>query len=189
MFSTVRHKLHSTGMPAPLTIARRFRGPAHVGERRLRGGPARAGSSMRRPVEVTLRLPPPLERPLARRPRRRAHAAARRRRARGRGARRRSRPRAAAAADVRRGGGRCPRVPAAGAHPAFDECFVCGHPAGGRRPRASTQASCPAARTGSSRRPGSRTEVRPEIVWAAIDCPGAYALSGERRAASRCSRG
>ena len=27
MFSTARHKLHSTVMLAPLTIARRFRGP------------------------------------------------------------------------------------------------------------------------------------------------------------------
>jgi hypothetical protein len=64
MFSTTRHKLHSTVMLTTLTIARRFRGPLTSAN----GGYA-AGSlaqALAAPaVEVTLRLPPPLETPLA----------------------------------------------------------------------------------------------------------------------------
>src|SRR5262245_33980313 len=64
MFSTPSHKLHSTGMADSVTIARRFRGPLTSAN----GGYA-SGLLAREvdadTVEVTLRLPPPLERPLA----------------------------------------------------------------------------------------------------------------------------
>ena len=63
MFLTTRHKLHSTAMLAPLTIPRRFRGP-----RTSANGGYAAGLLAQvvaaAAVEVTLRLPPPLERPL-----------------------------------------------------------------------------------------------------------------------------
>ncbi len=61
----------------------------------------------------------------------------------------------------------------------FDECFVCGHrprgdgldihvgPVAGREPLHATL--------------WTANEVAPEIVWAAIDCPGAYAVGAEGR--------
>ena len=180
MFSTARHKLHSTAMLAPLTIARRFRGPRTSAN----GGYARAA----RPggvgwtpagVEVTLRLPPPLERPLAVDAGRRARAAARRRGARRRGARRRSRGHAACAADVRGGGGGGPRAGGLG-RPGVRRVLRLRHAARGRRPRDPR-----GARAGRDDGLVATTwvaqDVRPEIVWAAIDCPGAYALRGDGR--------
>ena len=69
MFLTARHKLHSTVMVSPLTIARRFRGPrtsANGGYASglLAGAARELGLDDRLGIEVTLRLPPPLERPL-----------------------------------------------------------------------------------------------------------------------------
>jgi hypothetical protein len=61
--------------------------------------------------------------------------------------------------------------------PDFEECFVCGvrddglelrvGPVAGRAPLHASPIALP--------------ESRPEIVWAAIDCPGAYAVGGEGR--------
>jgi hypothetical protein len=61
--------------------------------------------------------------------------------------------------------------------PDFGECFVCGMrddglelrvgPVAGREPLHASPVVLP--------------ESRPEIVWAAIDCPGAYAVGGEGR--------
>ena len=45
MFSTARHKLHSTVMLAPLTIARRFRGPRTSANGGYAVGAARAGGA------------------------------------------------------------------------------------------------------------------------------------------------
>ena len=64
-----------------------------------------------------------------------------------------------------------------GVSPEFDECFVCGAredgleirvgPVTGREPLHASPIALP--------------EVLPEIVWAAIDCPGAYAVGAEGR--------
>lgn len=61
--------------------------------------------------------------------------------------------------------------------PDFNECFVCGvrddgleirvGPVAGREPLHASPIALP--------------ESRPEIVWAAIDCPGAYAVGAEGR--------
>src|SRR6478736_3247527 len=70
MFSPMSHKLHSTVMVAPLTIARRFRGPRTSANGGYASGllaqaAAALGLDDGEGIEVTLRLPPPLERPLA----------------------------------------------------------------------------------------------------------------------------
>jgi hypothetical protein len=64
-----------------------------------------------------------------------------------------------------------------GSSPEFNECFVCGvredgleirvGPVAGREPLHASPITLPEART--------------EIVWAAIDCPGAYAVGAEGR--------
>ena len=64
--------------------------------------------------------------------------------------------------------------------PEFDECFVCGTRADGdglgiHVGRVQGRADGLVATTWVA------TGVRPEIVWAAIDCPGAYALRGDGR--------
>jgi hypothetical protein len=61
--------------------------------------------------------------------------------------------------------------------PEYGECFVCGvrddglqirvGPVAGREPLHAAPIALP--------------EARPEIVWAAIDCPGAYAVGGDGR--------
>jgi len=164
-------------MLAPLTIARRFRGP-----RTSANGGYAAGllaQAVGAPaVEVTLRLPPPLERPLTlsrdgervllldgdslvaeARPGDPAVVPA-------------SPPTFAVAAEASRA------VGGWGA-PEFDECFVCG-----TRPDGSgldIHAGLVPGRDGLVASTWVARDVRPEIVWAAIDCPGAYALRGEGR--------
>src|SRR5690349_2800759 len=69
MFLTARHKLHSTSMLAPLTIARRFRGPRTSANGGYASGllaqaARELGLDDESGIEVTLRLPPPLEQPL-----------------------------------------------------------------------------------------------------------------------------
>ena len=165
-------------MLAPLTIARRFRGPRTSANGGYAAG-LLAQAVDAAAVEVTLRLPPPLERPLARRARRRAAAAARRRRARRRGAAGDpgvDAPAPPTFAEAARGVAGRRRWGA----PEFDECFVCG-----------TRPEGDGLEIHAGRVPGRdddlvattwvASEVRPEIVWAAIDCPGAYALRGEGR--------
>ena len=180
-------------MLASLTIARRFRGPrtsANGGYAagllaqalRLQGGDGEAHGDEAQGVEVTLRLPPPLERPLT---------------VTRDGERVLLLDGDALVAEARRGDPAvAPPVPptfaeaaeAAGSAggwgaPVFDECFVCGS-----RPEKD------GLEIHAGRVPGATylvattwiaREVRPEIVWAAIDCPGAYALRGAG-AASRC---
>ena len=62
----------------------------------------------------------------------------------------------------------------------FDECFVCGtRPEGdGLEIHAGL---VPGRDDGLVATTWVAREVRPEIVWAAIDCPGAYAVSGDGR--------
>ena len=157
-----------------ITIGRRYRGPLHSGN-----GGYSAGSLAQfvdGPAEVTLRLPPPLERPLhvderdgvlllldgdaivaeARpatvdlelpAPPTLAEAEA------------------ATARHVRFGGEN------------FSECFTCGiRPEDGLCIHAG-----PVEGTGLHAAPWTAREVSPEVVWAAIDCPGAYAVGGPGR--------
>jgi hypothetical protein len=63
--------------------------------------------------------------------------------------------------------------------PEFDECFVCGvRPDGDGL---DIHAGLVPGRDGLVATTWVARGVRPEIVWAAIDCPGAYALRGDGR--------
>lgn len=163
-------------MPSTLTIARRYRGPLDSAN----GGYAAGllAGMLGGPVEVTLRLPPPLERPLVVREEgegvllldgERTVAEAR--------------PadpdvvpppapgfdEAAALAGVGPGGW---------GNPAFAECFVCG--VRGDRSGLDIHARPVPGRELVAAAWEAR-EVAPEIVWAAIDCPGAYAVGDPGR--------
>jgi len=164
--------------PSSLTIARRFRGPLTSANGGYAAG-ALAQAVAAAAVEVSLRLPPPLERPLAivadgertllldggelvaeARP----------------GDPAVSPPtpptfEQAAAASSGVGG-----LGAAG----FQECFVCGtRPEGdGLEIHAGL---VPGRADGLVATTWVARGVRPEIVWAVIDCPGAYALQGGSR--------
>lgn len=164
-------------MLAPLTIARRFRGP-----RTSANGGYAAGllaQAVATPaVEVTLRLPPPLERELGLT---------------------RDGERVllwdgeALIAEARPGelvleapvpptyeeAEEASRAVGGWGAPEFDECFVCG-----TRPEGDgleIHAGRLRAGSGLVATTWVAREVRPEIVWAAIDCPGAYALRGDGR--------
>ena len=165
-------------MLAPLVIARRFRGP-----RASANGGYAAGLLARAVgvpgVEVTLRLPPALERPLT---------------VSQDGERTLLLDGDALVAEARPGDPAvfAPVPPTFGeavdaaravsgwGAPEFDECFVCG-----------TRAEGDGLEIHAGRVPGRddglvattwiASEVSPEVVWAAIDCPGAYALRGEGR--------
>lgn len=130
-------------------------------------------------VEVTLRLPPPLERPLSVR-------------SSGSGAELLDGDALVAEAQaVELDVGAIPSVSYEDAavattryagfheHP-FPECFVCGparEPADGLR----IFAGPVSGRDGVVAAPWSAREVVPEIVWAAIDCPGAFAVGVSAR--------
>ncbi len=164
-------------MLAPLTIARRFRGP-----RTSANGGYAAGllaQAVATPtVEVTLRLPPPLERQLA---------LARD------GERLLLWDGEALIAEARSGelvldapapptfeeAEEASRAVGGWGAPEFDECFVCG-----TRPNGDglgIHAGRLSGGNGLVATTWVAREVRPEIVWAAIDCPGAYALRGDGR--------
>jgi hypothetical protein len=159
-----------------LTIARRFRGPIDSAN----GGYAAGllAGVLGGAVEVTLRLPPPLERPLVVREEGEAVLLL-------------DEDRTVAEARPADPAVVPPAAPswdeaAALAHgdpegwgsPAFAECFVCGVRGDGsgldvharRVPGRGLVAAAWEAR-----------EVAPEIVWAAIDCPGAYAVGDPGR--------
>lgn len=165
-------------MPISLTIARRFRGP-----RTSANGGYAAGLLAQEVglpgVEVTLRLPPPIERPLAvvrdgdrvllldgealvaeARPSEPTVSPP-------------SPPTVAEAAQASLGVGSF-------GDPEFEECFVCG-----TRPEGDGleihAGRVPGRDDGVVATTWIATGVRPEVVWAAIDCPGAYALEGEGR--------
>jgi hypothetical protein len=165
-------------MPAPLTIDRRFRGPRTSANGGYTAG-LLAEAVGARAVEVTLRLPPPLERPLAV-----------------------TRDGDcwllhdgdSLVAEARRGDPavsplsppsfeeavESARATGGWGTPEFEECFVCG-----TRPeddglgiyagRVSGRDDGIVAATWVAK------DVSPEIVWAAIDCPGGFALRGKAR--------
>lgn len=179
MFSTARRKLQSIDtVPAhSITIARRYRGPRTSGNGGYSAG-LLARTIAAPAVEVTLRLPPPLETPLEVR-----DAGERTVLLHGESVVAEARP-----ADP---GVEAPPAPswdealAAGSRlvgwgaPDFEECFVCGV-----RPEGDglgIHAGAVAGRPGLVATTWVARAVSPEIVWAAIDCPGAYALHGEGR--------
>ncbi|MGL6280375.1 MAG: hypothetical protein ACRC50_12575 [Gaiella sp.] len=164
-------------MRASLTIARRYRGPVDSANGGYAAG-LLAQSLGAGTVEVTLRLPPPLEKPLYVRER-------------GPGVVLLEGERLVAEARVTDLDQRPPAAPSwdeavalradgpdGWGSPAFAECFVCGTRADGSGlaihpvavPATDVVASAWVAR-----------EVTPAVVWAAIDCPGAYAVAGPGR--------
>jgi hypothetical protein len=165
-------------MLASLTIARRYRGP-----RTSANGGYAAGLLAQvvgvPGVEVTLRLPPPLERPLAvtqdgeRFLLLDGDALVAEARSVDPAVDAPAPPTFAEAAKASTAAGPW------GA-PEFDECFVCG-----------TRSDGSGLEIHAGRVPGRNDdlvattwvarEVRLEVAWAAIDCPGAYALRGEGR--------
>jgi hypothetical protein len=159
-----------------VTIARRFRGPLDSANGGYAAGvlAARLG----RPAEVTLRLPPPLERRLElRRDGDRlllldgdllvAEAAA------GEPGLEPPEPPAPAVAAAASAG-----VGAFDA-PQFAECFVCGERADGSG--LGIHPGPVPGRNGLVATTWVARDVSPEVVWAAIDCPGAYAVGAEGR--------
>lgn len=146
-----------------IVIDRRFRGPAESGN----GGYCCGVFAGTAAAEVTLRLPPPLETPLARD---------------GEG---RIRARDALVAEVRPAAVHLEPPPPVGWEEAvaarrldlsspFPECFVCGHARGGD---ALHVHAGPVAGRDLVAAPWqvAADAVGPEFVWAALDCPGAYA--------------
>ena len=159
-----------------ITIARRFRGPLSSGN----GGYC-AGLLAREldgPAEVTLRIPPPLETPLEVRP-----AAERVLLLEG--------ERLVAEARALDPELDCPEPPSFEAalaasreshgwlEPEFAECFVCGDRDDGSG--LAIHAGRIHGRDGLVAAAWVAKEVASEIVWAAIDCPGAYSVGGPGR--------
>lgn len=160
-----------------LTISRRFRGPLTSGNGGYSAG-LLAGACGAPAVEVTLRLPPPLETPLE---------------VRNLGGRTLLLHGEALVAEalpaephlVPPVGPSWEEAVAASRHagswgaPEFDECFVCG-----TRPEndgLGIHAGSVHGRPGLVAAAWIAHDVALEVVWAAIDCPGAYALHGEGR--------
>ena len=71
--------------------------------------------------------------------------------------------------------------------PQFDECFVCGRRADGSG-LGIYVGRVNGRDDGLVATEWVATDVRPEIVWAAIDCPGAYALRGVERGSPLLAR-
>ena len=156
-----------------LTIGRRYRGPLHSAN----GGYAAGllATHVDGPAEVTLRLPPPLDRPLlvTTEDDRVLLLDGEALVAEARPARVDLTPPAVSVADA---------VEAAKGHvrfggEEFSECFSCGV-----RP---DDGLCihvgPVAGTDVHAAPWLASQVSPEVVWAAIDCAGAYAVGGPGR--------
>jgi len=167
-------------MTDSVTIARRFRGPLTSAN----GGYASGLLAQRvaaDTVEVTLRLPPPLERPLAVVD----EADGRTVLLDGDALVAEARPaeldvtdpappsfeEAAAASEAEPGGW---------GSPGFAECFVCGTRAEGDGLEIHARL-VPGRDDGVVATTWAAGEARPEIVWAAIDCPGAYAVQSGAR--------
>ena len=161
----------------PVTIARRFRGPRTSGNGGYTAG-VLARVLARGAAEVTLRLPPPLDRPLALRRdgERVLMLDGERLLAEARPGDPGVIPPVAPSWDDAVAAGR--RAGGWGA-PDFDECFVCGVRAEGDG--LGIHVGPVAGSVGLVATTWVAREVAPEIVWAAIDCPGAYALRGDGR--------
>lgn len=164
-------------MHETVSIARRFRGPRTSGNGGYSAGLFAVAAGLGA-AEVTLRLPPPLETAL---------------RLEGDGEGWVVRAGDDLVAEVRPADPSLepPAAPtweeaAVAAHgaanfdsPEFAECFVCG-----TRPEADgleIHAGRVAGRDGLVAAPWLARDVAPEIVWAAIDCPGAYAINAGAR--------
>jgi hypothetical protein len=171
-------------MLTPLIIARRFRGPRTSANGGYASGllaeaARELGIDAGDGTEVTLRLPPPLERQLtATRDGERVllldgDALVAEARAADPAVSPPAPPTFAEAMDAARA------LSGLGA-PVFDECFVCG-----TRPEGDgleIHAGRVAGRDdGLVATTWVAKDVRPEIVWAVIDCPGAYSLHGDGR--------
>jgi hypothetical protein len=172
-FSPHDHKRQSTGVMSSSTvvIARRFRGPLNSANGGYAAGVV--ASAIDGSAEVTLRLPPPLEMPLElsldggralllhgdalvaeARPADPALEAP-------------DPPTWAEALAAAEGAGNFDS-------PEFAECFVCG-----TRPAhdgLAIHAGPVPGRDGLVAAPWVAHDVTPEVVWASIDCPGAYAV-------------
>ena len=172
----------ASDMPEPIVILARYRGPQHSGNGGYTCG--RLAVSLEGAVEVTLRKPPPLDRPLEVRPTedgvemtdgQTVIARAR-------------------TTELDLAVPECPSMAEAEAgmqryhgfaHHAFPGCFVCGtgrEPGDGLRIFAGPVSSGPmvaAPWTPGARLADAEGRVRDEFVWAALDCPGAWAWLGE----------
>ena len=153
-----------------IVIARRFRGPAESAN----GGYAcgRLAAFVDGPAEVTLRLPPPLERPLRveREDGRVLLLDADALVAEARPAEVEVEPPEPPSFEEARGA----ELPRGDETSPFPECFVCG------RERGDGLRIFPGAWNGgvaATWTPGA-DPCAPELVWAALDCPGAYAAMG-----------
>ena len=157
-----------------ITIERRFRGPLDSGNGGYTSG--RLAAFIDGPAEVTLRLPPPLERPL-----RVVRDDGLVRLLDGEALVAEARP-AAPALEPPAPPSLADAEKAAAAHvhlsgESFAECFTCGI-----RP---DDGLCihvgPVEGTDLHATPWTATGVSPEVVWAAIDCPGAWAVGAPGR--------
>ncbi len=162
---------------ATVTIARRYRGPLASGNGGYSAGLFAAAAGLDA-AEVTLRVPPPLDTPL---------------RVEREGESWTVRAGDRLVAEVRAvDPGLDPPSPpswdeavaaAEGASsfdsPEFAECFVCGTRPGGDG--LEIHAGRVAGRDGLVAAPWVAREASPEVVWAAIDCPGAYAINAGAR--------
>ena len=160
-----------------ITFERRFRGPLTSANGGYACGRLAAfvdGAD----IEVTLRRPPPLERPLAVRPNRDGVILLA-----GEAVVAEARPAhvqldapspvaLAAANDAT-------QAHVGGLSPDFRECFVCGTRDEGDG--LGIRVGLVMGREPLHAAPWTPTELVPEIVWAAIDCPGAYAVGAEGR--------
>ena len=157
-----------------ITIDRRYRGPKQSANGGYTAG--RLAAFVDGAAEVTLRLPPPLDRPLAV-----AAADGRVLLLDGEAVVAEAEPRApeleppAAVSLAEAKDAATAHVPMGAEE--FSECFTCGV-----RPE---DGLCihvgPVAGTDLQAAPWTAREVSPEIVWAAIDCPGAFAVGGPGR--------
>jgi hypothetical protein len=159
-------------MPPVVLVARRYRGPLESANGGYSAGLFASAAGLRA-AEVTLRRPPPLDTPI---------------RIERDGDAWQARAGGEVVAELRAGdpGLEPPPAPtweqavvaAAGASsfdaPQFAECFVCGSRPGGDG--LEIHAGPVAGGAGLVAAPWVATDVSPEVVWAAIDCPGAYAL-------------
>jgi hypothetical protein len=176
-----------TTSPASLTVAARFHGPPNTGNGGYTCGRLASCLATAGPVTVTLWRPPPLDAALivAYAPGQArlssadglvadAHAGA-------------FDARAPDAVTVEQATAAEARYAGLGDHP-FPGCFVCGtdrRPGDGMRLAPGRyvvgRSACVWAPDASMADADGSTEVAPEFVWAALDCPGGWASDVERR--------
>ena len=161
-------------MPEEIVIARRFRGPIDSGNGGYVSG--RVAAFVDGPAEVTLRRPPPLDRPV------RVEREGERVRVLDGEARVAEAGPAEVDVEVPAPVSYAEAEEARERHVRFDvegfsECFTCGQ----REDGLQIHAGAITGRELEHAAPWLVEEASPEIVWAAIDCPGAYAVGGPGR--------